>query len=136
MVILLKGNSRVDYFSFRLSCCSEKQDYHEEAKERGIGARSTTHSFFVPKYWTAFLSCLLTFFCSLITEVHFFSSRPAYFLSTSPGMSVSCTHPPSSSSTGTGTYNSSTVPTLNKNYFPVGFIIPYSQGRLLLRLQN
>ena len=31
----------------------------------------------------------ITFFCSRMTEVHFFSSKPVYFLSTSPGMSAS-----------------------------------------------
>jgi len=30
-----------------------------------------------------------TFFCNRITEVHFFSNRPPYFLSTSPGISAS-----------------------------------------------
>lgn len=30
-----------------------------------------------------------TFFCNRMTEVHFFSKRPPYFLSTSPGISAS-----------------------------------------------
>lgn len=42
--------------------------------------RATLHSH---KIKSASTQIFLTFFCNLMTEVHFFSKSPAYFLSTS-----------------------------------------------------